>query len=95
MDLVFARSAFKHGVTEAQIAFVVAHCGLVFDEPAPPGSSITDDRSLYLGDDEQGMAIEVAAIALDGGQLLVVHAMKLRAAYREQYNEALPNRRLS
>ena len=95
MDLVFAESAFKHGVTETQIEYVVGHCGLVFDEPAPPGSSIPDDRSLYLGDDEHGTALEIVAIALDGERLLVVHAMKLRAAYRDQFNEALPHRRLA
>lgn len=73
----------------------VAHCGLVFDEPAPAGSSIPDDRSLYLGDDEHGMALEVVAIALDDERLLIVRAMKLRAAYREQFNEALSHRRLA
>lgn len=36
--VLFARSASKHGITEAQVEFVVAHCGLVFDEPAPVGS---------------------------------------------------------
>lgn len=71
MGLVFAQSAFKHGVTKAQIEFVVAHCGLVFDEPAPPESSIPDDRSLYLGDDAQGTALEVVAIAVDAERLLV------------------------
>ena len=95
VDLVFAQSAFKHGVTKAQIEFLVAHCGLVFDEPARPGSSIPDDRSLYLGDDEHGTALEVVAIALHGERLLVVHAMKMRAAYRERYNEALPHRTLA
>lgn len=95
MDLVFAQSAFKHGVTRAQIEFVVAHCGLVFDAPAPPASSIPDERSIYLGDDEHGTALEVAAIAVDDEQLLVVHAMKLRSAYRAQYNEAVPHRRLA
>lgn len=95
VDLAFAESAFKHGVTKSQIEFVVAHCGLVFDEPALPGSSIPDDRSLYLGDDQHGAALEVVAIALDGERLLVVHAMTLRAAYREQFNEALPHRRLA
>ena len=95
MDLVFAQSAFKHGVAKAQIEFVVAHYGLVFDDAAPPGSSIPDDRSIYLGDDEHGTALEVVAIALDDERLLIVHAMKLRGAYREQYEEALPHRRLA
>lgn len=57
--------------------------------------SIPDDRSIYLGDDEHGTALEVVAIALDDERLLIVHAMKLRGAYREQYEEALPHRRLA
>jgi hypothetical protein len=78
--LVFAESALKHGVTAGQIEFVVAHCGMVFDEPAPPDASVPDDRSIFLGDDEHGKALEVAAITLDTGDLLVLHAMKLRRA---------------
>ena len=95
MALVFAESAFKHGITAVQIEFVVAHCGLVFDEAAPPGTPVPDDRSLFLGDDEHGTALEVAAITLDTGDLLVLHAMKLRRKYRDQYTEALPYRRLT
>ena len=92
---IFADSAFRHGITAPQIEYVIAHCGLVYDEPAPPGSAIPDDRSLYLGDDEQGAALEVAAIAVDDSDLLVVHAMKLRDKYREQYNHALAARKLA
>ena len=95
MDLVVAASALKQGVTEAQIEYVIAHCGLVFDEPAPLESTIPYDRSVYLGDDQRGVALEIAAIGLDNGDLVVVHAMKLRKKYRDRYNEALPYRRLA
>jgi hypothetical protein len=35
------------------------------------------------------VAVEVAAIELERGDLLVIHAMKCRAAYKRQYLEAL------
>lgn len=85
----FARSATKHGISKAQARFVVEHCGLPFVVPAPPGAAVPDDRLLFLGDDQHGVAVEVAAIELERGDLLVIHAMKCRAAYKRQYLEAL------
>jgi hypothetical protein len=87
-----AASAFKHGITEEQIEYVVDHCGLVFDEPAPRDSPVPDDRSLFLGDDQRGVPLEIAGIELDSGDLLVIHAMKLRPEYEPQYIEALAAR---
>ena len=47
---------------------------------------------LYLGDDWNGIALEVAVVDR-AGEHVVVHAMKLRKKYREMYEEALPWRR--
>jgi hypothetical protein len=85
----YARSAFKHGITAGQIEYVVAHCGFVFDEEAPANSTIEDVRSLYLGDDANGVSIEVAGLKLESGELLAIHAMKLRARFRAQYERAI------
>ncbi len=56
-----------------------------------------DIRLLYLGDDQRGVALEVMAIEVerddDSDDLLVIHAMKLRTRYLDQYIEALPCRR--
>jgi hypothetical protein len=43
---------------------------------------------VYLGDDREGLALEVMAVELEDGDLLVIHAMPLRDRYREQYEEA-------
>ncbi|MGH2955148.1 MAG: hypothetical protein ACRDK9_14255 [Solirubrobacterales bacterium] len=43
---------------------------------------------MYLGDDRAGSPLEVMAVELEEGRVLVVHAMPLRERYREQYEEA-------
>ena len=70
-------------------AFVVEHCGLRFEQPPPAGAPAEADvRLLYLGDDANGVALEVMAIELDDNSLLVIHAMPLRERYQPQYEEA-------
>jgi uncharacterized DUF497 family protein len=88
-----APSARKHGVKDDQIRFVIDHCGLAFDQPVPddaPGRH----RLVFLGDDEHGVALEVVAVDNDEGELRVIHAMKLRAKYQREYEEAIPWRTL-
>jgi hypothetical protein len=82
----WARSATKHGVARARSAFVIDHCGLVFRVPPPAGQR--DERLLFLGDDEEGTALEVMAIELEDDDLYVIHAMALRKRYQAQYEEA-------
>jgi hypothetical protein len=48
--------------------------------------------TLYLGDDGNGVPLEVGAVER-AGDLVVVHAMRLRGKFRELYDEALPWRR--
>jgi hypothetical protein len=38
---------------------------MVFDEEAPAGASVLDDRLLFLGDDQQGVALEVMALEIN------------------------------
>jgi hypothetical protein len=47
-----------------------------------------DERLLCLGDDAEGMALEVMVVEGSKGELVVIHAMELRAKYRDQYEEA-------
>jgi uncharacterized DUF497 family protein len=94
MSLEIADSARRHSVSDDRIRFVVEHCGLVFHEPAPadtPG----EDRLVYLGDDEHGVPLEVVAVESESGDVRVIHAMKLRAQYQKEYEEAVPWRKLS
>ena len=94
MDLKWARSATKHRVARERSRHVIDHCGLRFEQDAPADAPASADlRLLYLGDDSEGVALEVMAIELDDGGLLVIHAMPLRPQYREQYEEAKEWRR--
>jgi hypothetical protein len=43
---------------------------------------------VLLGEDADGIALEVMAVELDDESLLVIHAMALRDRYREEYEEA-------
>jgi hypothetical protein len=52
---------------------------------APAGA---EPRLVFLGDDADGVALEVIAVELEDGSLLVIHSMRLRERYREQYEEA-------
>jgi len=45
-------------------------------------------RLVFLGDDAKGVALEVMAVELEDGDLLVIHAMKLSTRYRDRYEEA-------
>jgi hypothetical protein len=82
-------TAYKHGITDGQIHFAISHCGLTFVQP-PPRDLTEPDRVLILGDDQAGVPIEILAVQDDSGDLVVMHAMKMRRRYRRQYEEALP-----
>lgn len=89
MVLRFTTSAAKHGITHEQARYVIDHCGLPFNESAPPGQP-GGDRVLFLGDDAQGVAIEVLGLPISDREVLVIHAMKIRRRYHRLYREALP-----
>ena len=89
MQIRWGRSTRRHRISRERIAHVIEHCGLVFatapPEGAPAGAS---ERLVFLGDDAQGRPLEVMAVQLEDGSILVIHAMALRAKYRPQYEEA-------
>jgi hypothetical protein len=62
---------------------------LAFIEP-PPQDPSEPDRVLMLGDDASGVPLEILAVEDARGDLIVIHAMKMRRRYRPQYEEALP-----
>ena len=94
MDLKWARAATKHRVSRERSRYVIEHCGLRFEqEPpadAPAGAS---QRLVFLGDDVEGIALEVMAVELEDESLLVIHAMPLRDRYQNQYEEVRKWRR--
>ena len=73
-----------------RVIYVIAHCATVLVQPPPEDDpDDNDERLVFLGDDQNGVPLEVMAIELepDDGQdiLLVIHAQKLRPTYRDDY----------
>ncbi|EPD33831.1 hypothetical protein HMPREF9306_00246 [Propionimicrobium lymphophilum ACS-093-V-SCH5] len=69
------RSAFKHGVAEANIETAVASSHRRFRIGEDPV------RWLYLGSDTAGRFLEIITIMGDDGGETVIHAMKARKQY--------------
>ena len=84
--IVWARSATKHRIRKHRSRYVIERCGLIFRVPSMGVEP--DDRLVFLGDDEEGQPLEVVAVGLDDGALLVIHAMEMRERYRPFYEEA-------
>jgi hypothetical protein len=83
----FTRSASRHGIGEDRARHVVEHCpDPIYPTPAAPGES---DRILFLGPDQHGVPLEVLAIELPDGDMLVFHVMKLRRRYRDDFRRVM------
>lgn len=74
-------SALKHGVTVERIRHAIRTCGHSLENPRS-GSQL-----LFLGPDHNGNPLEVIGLVDADGALMVLHAMPLRRAYRELYQE--------
>lgn len=53
----------------------------IIREPAPEDSPLDVDRIVFLGPDPNGVMLEVVALEIENG-LLIIHAMKMRSHYR-------------
>lgn len=58
------------------------------DRHRNPADSGVDQRIYFLGDDLEGVALEVVAVELDEEEFSVIHAMNLRNRFRGLYEEA-------
>ena len=85
--LSWTAGARKHRVSRTQVRHVVDHAGLVFVRPASPPDR-PDEALLLLGDDHNGVRLEVVGVELSDGQLRVIHAMAMRPGYEDLYEEA-------
>lgn len=86
MRIRWARSATKHRISRRRSRYVIENAGLRFRISGPEEAG--EDRLLYLGDDESGLALEVMAVEIEGDDLYVIHAMPMRKRYESQYQEA-------
>ena len=86
MRLTFARSAARHGISRERAEFVVRHCRLPLYAPVD-----SDRRAvvMYLGLDQHGVALEVAAVEAGPDELIVIHAMRLRRRFRPELELAM------
>lgn len=80
-------SATKNGISRERSEYVVKHCGLRYKlharaegEGAPRSREF---RTLFLGDDRDGVELEVAAVGDDvhGEGFVVFHAAEMRSDY--------------
>lgn len=88
MAFRFAESADNHGIDHERSKYVVEHCGFEHE-----GLEDIGDAVFCFGDDASGIPLEVGVINLESGDVLVIHAMRLRPKYQRYYEEALPWRR--
>jgi len=75
LEFTFRKSAFKHGVTEADIkwAFSTAR----YDLPVEGD----EEKHLLIGFDYAGNPVEIMYNELDDGRINVFHAMPCRSIY--------------
>ena len=88
----FARSATRHRISKERALYVIEHCGFQVVERRRgegPGSG-PDKRVFFLGDDLEGVALEVVAAEFEEEEeeFLVIHAMNVRARFLALYEEA-------
>ena len=81
-EIKFRQSAFKHGLTDADIrhAFETMKYDAEFDEPD------TENKHLLIGFDRKANLIEVLYNPIDENSVRVFHAMKCRNLFLSLLN---------
>jgi hypothetical protein len=77
VEILFRQSAFKHGLTEADIrhAFSTMKYDAEFDEPG------VENKHLLIGFDMNANLIEILYNPVDENLVCVFHAMKCRNSF--------------
>lgn len=81
----FSESAARHGISRDRARYVIEHCSCPLYPPTPDD----EDLAVFLGPDPGGVPLEVIGVELAGGDLLVIHVMKLRRRYRDDYAKVM------
>ena len=81
MDVIikFTHSAFKHGVSEADIRWAIdtaKYDGFIDDDED------AENKRLLIGFDQTARALEIMYNILDSDTVRVFHAMKCRSAFK-------------
>jgi len=80
-DIICKPSAFKHGVTEADIYW--AFSTAIYDLPVEEDP----DKRLLIGFNNAGNPLEIMYNELDDGRINVFHAMPCRSIYIPLLNQ--------
>jgi hypothetical protein len=83
----FAPSAARHRIDRNRVRYVIGHCRNPLY--APDEDRDDADLVLFLGPDPKGVPLEIVAIEAEDGGLVVIHAMRLRRRYREDYRRVM------
>jgi hypothetical protein len=91
----FVRSATKHRISRERSLYVIEQCGfqLIDRHRSQTPQNGPDKHVLFLGDDLEGVALEVLAAENVEEEFTVIHAMNLRNKYLGLYEEAKEWRR--
>jgi hypothetical protein len=81
MAIRFSRSAIRHGIGHDRSRYVVEHGAF----PLYSADPVRESLVLSLGSDARGVPLEVIGLELADGDLLVIHAMRLREMHRDDY----------
>jgi hypothetical protein len=76
-------SARRHGISDYRMRYVVRSCPLPLWQPGHTG------LVMFLSPDQHGVPLEVVVLEDDAGELTIIHAMRLRASYREAYRDVM------
>ena len=88
-QITFARSATKHRISRERSLHVIEHCGIQFvNRYRSPLHSDVSQRVVFLGDDLEGVPLEVVAVQEEEDEFVVIHAMDMRNRFRGLYEEA-------
>jgi hypothetical protein len=85
----FARSATKHRISRERSLYVIGKCGIQFVDRHPrPRHLSVDQRVVFLGEDLEGVPLEVVAAESEDEEFRVIHAMNMRERVRSLHEEA-------
>ncbi len=87
MAIRLAPSAARHGIGQDRARFVVEHCPWPLYPPT--SDEANQDVVFFLWADDHGIPLEVVGIELADGDLLVIHAMRMRRRYRDDYRRVI------
>jgi hypothetical protein len=83
MEIRWTRASRKHRISRQRSGYVVQNVEITVTIPAPADSpEKTDERTLHLGRDSQGVLLEVVTVPTENG-VLIIHAMPMRPRYQK------------